>query len=1343
MPNNLQQVALHTWLLLVPILLLIMGVINGLASWQLPVEWHPVWASLPVMLLVGGGLLATQRGYARWARLCGWLLLPMAFYSPVLALMPQGWVSQALVAQVPLLPPVASLAVMVFSICLVAGIASSRARLLWWLGGIGIILLGTVSAVADLRPDLQFPSPWGDAFTAPYSALPALLAGTAMLCMARHPKVMPQVSRGAVWALCGGVLVSGLGWYALIWQQHAAQLRHANEIYNNFKTVAERSADQQQNYLQRMAQRWAQLNSVPDAGYRQLEAESAFRDIPSLEALFWQSEESERFVWGRERGEDFQFLNWLEQHDWVLDWLAVGGSYPRWILPDEERAELALMSVPLSLPNSIEGRLVAVIDLKKLLSEEISALVTPLPIAIHRRGHSMTGNVFSPIENQVELRRGWLVLPGGTRLEVKVYGDGPLVMGGLVGLMPLVLAVGGLILSYLLGFSLTMADLSRRRSLALARAQRNLRSQQRVQTLIARDQPLEETLKAICKVIQAQVPGGIASIMLIDASGERFQKAFSLDLPQEYLDLLQGVEVGPNSGSCGRAAYLRDFVVSADIANDPRWRGFHEATARHGLAACWSYPIIGSSAQLLGTFAIYERQPGYPKSSERRRVMEAVELVSLAVERERHRRALEESEQRYRSLFTYHPDAVFSLDLNGYFTSANTASSMLTGYSLEQLAGAHYSMLVQPEELEDIAALYRSNAKSEAFHYSVFIRHRQGHDVYLDVTNLPIVINGRTIGFYGIAKDMTEKHRRDTELRLLQRSVEASINGIVIVDAKLADMPIVYVNEAFERITGYSRSEVMGRNCRLLQGGETDPERVEQMRRAIAEQREVNVTLCNYRKNGTPFWNNLSLAPVRNDDGMVTHYVGILDDISERKDYEARLSFQASHDTLTGLANRMLFEQQLQHGVQLARRYNRQLAVLFVDLDDFKPINDSLGHDVGDKVLIEIGQRLAARLAPGDTLARFGSDEFVILLPDLSREEEAIRLVESLLTCVRAPCRVGKHELYVGASVGIAFLDKALENPVELIQQADMAMYRAKQKGRNAWECFTHEINDEVNARMALRNDLQEAIEAENFELHYQPLVAADGQRVTGIEALVRWRHPIKGYLSPGLFIPLAEDTGQIGAISDWVLRQACRDMCRLAADGDGPYRVSINVSPLQFHRANFLTGLQQVLLETGLAPEWLELELTEGILMSDAAGAMEILQRLREMGVEVSIDDFGTGFSSLSYLKTLPISKIKIDRSFVRDVVTNQHDSAIVQGIISMAHHLGLVVVAEGIEDEQQRDFLVAHGCDVFQGFLFARPMPFDKLQAYLRQRAAQGAVDMPGEAREILASSASSRNE
>jgi diguanylate cyclase (GGDEF)-like protein len=450
------------------------------------------------------------------------------------------------------------------------------------------------------------------------------------------------------------------------------------------------------------------------------------------------------------------------------------------------------------------------------------------------------------------------------------------------------------------------------------------------------------------------------------------------------------------------------------------------------------------------------------------------------------------------------------------------------------------------------------------------------------------------------------------------------------------------------------------------------------------------------------------------------HFVAVQHDISEHKAYEAQLAHHASHDALTGLANRALFEDRLDHDFALARRHGSRLAVLFIDLDDFKPINDSLGHAVGDKVLKELARRMQSAMRATDTLARLGGDEFVALVPDVEQDLQVTQLVERLLPLIARPYRIDGHELYLTGSVGIAISDDDILEPRELIQQADMAMYQAKQQGRNAYQWFTREITDKVGERVALRNDLQEAIDGQQFELHYQPLIDRDGE-VSGVEALLRWPHPRRGYISPATFIPLAESTGQIIPISQWVLDRACRDMCALSAKGLGEVKVAVNLSPLQFHRASFLSGLRHTLTSIGLAPSRLELELTEGILMDRTETAIDILKALRGMQIGVSIDDFGTGFSSLSYLKYLPIGKVKIDRSFIHELSTSEHDTAIVQGIISMAHHLGLEVVAEGIETREQYQKLKQYGCDFFQGFLLARPMPLDRLEELI----AQGRID------------------
>ncbi|THG86300.1 EAL domain-containing protein [Pseudomonas sp. A-1] len=558
--------------------------------------------------------------------------------------------------------------------------------------------------------------------------------------------------------------------------------------------------------------------------------------------------------------------------------------------------------------------------------------------------------------------------------------------------------------------------------------------------------------------------------------------------------------------------------------------------------------------------------------------------------------------------------------------------------------------------------------------------------------------------------------RSNSRAALLQRCLEASYNGVVIVDALAPDQPIIYVNPAFERITGYRAHEVLGRNCRLLQGSETRQPGVNEIRRCMTEQREVHVVLRNFRKDGSAFWNDLYIAPVPDEHGLVTHFIGVQNDISERKRFESELAYNASHDVLTGLPNRSLLEDRLLQGCQIARRYTRELAVMLIDLDGFKPINDTLGHAIGDRILVEVAQRMAAQIRPGDTLARLGGDEFVVVLPDLAHGEDALLVAERLIHSIARPYQFNELELHVTASIGITVSNGEIEQPVKLIQEADLAMYQAKQHGRNNYQWYTEHLNQEVSERMTLRNELQKAIEGLNFELHYQPQIDARTGALLGCEALLRWPHAERGSISPLRFIPVAEDTGQIVPISQWVLVTACSHQRRLLDQGLAAGVVSVNISAVHFLRQDFVGTVQRSLEYSGLPAHLLELEITETVLLKDAERAIQLLRELKALGVGIALDDFGTGYSSLSYLKDLPIDKVKIDRSFVHELISDQRDAAITQGIISMAHHLDLKVVAEGVETTEQADFLRRNLCDAFQGYLYARPMPYSQLEAYLR---------------------------
>lgn len=438
---------------------------------------------------------------------------------------------------------------------------------------------------------------------------------------------------------------------------------------------------------------------------------------------------------------------------------------------------------------------------------------------------------------------------------------------------------------------------------------------------------------------------------------------------------------------------------------------------------------------------------------------------------------------------------------------------------------------------------------------------------------------------------------------------------------------------------------------------------------------------------------------------------GIAKDITQQREQEAQIAYQARHDLLTGLPNRTLFDERLEAAFLDARENAAPLRVMYLDLDGFKAVNDGLGHAVGNQLLIAVADRLRGLVKPGDTIARLTGDEYGLLLPELGHQEEAIALAERILASVSQPYSLDGAAVHISASIGIASLEGGQGHAQELLQQADIAAGIAKRQGRNTWQWYRGEGQQVTAEEVLLRHDLYTALRHDEFVMHYQPIVEADSSRVRGYEALIRWHHPARGMISPGVFIPLAEQTGQIIPLGRWVLRQACRDAVTMLAKAPGSATVAVNISSLQFRRPGFLEEVEQALIESGLSPEQLELEVTESILLEGVEHASDQIHSLGTLGVRVALDDFGTGFSSLSYLRDLPIHKVKLDRAFIHDIESNPRNAAIVQGVITMAHHLAMVVVAEGIETEAQRQEMCRRGCDLLQGFYFARPAPLDDI--------------------------------
>ena len=567
---------------------------------------------------------------------------------------------------------------------------------------------------------------------------------------------------------------------------------------------------------------------------------------------------------------------------------------------------------------------------------------------------------------------------------------------------------------------------------------------------------------------------------------------------------------------------------------------------------------------------------------------------------------------------------------------------------------------------------------------------------------------GKVLAIEGIVEDITARVEAEEAHRESERRYRSLFdNAIEGIFRTTPDGRYLDANPALARIYGFATpEELVGSLHDIRRQLYVDMTRREEFMRIVKARGEISGFESQvYRKNGDKIWISENARAVFDDEGRVLHYEGTVEDITERRQNQERIEQQANYDSLTGLANRSLLNDRLQQAIYTAASYGARLAVVFVDLDRFKYINDTLGHDVGDRLLQVMAERLTAAVAATDTVARLGGDEFVLLLHGHAGPDTVGAALERLLPTIAAPLRYAQNDIEVTCSIGVALYPDDGNDPATLLKHADSAMYRAKEQGRNNFQFFTEELNRAIKERFDLESQLRRALERGQFELYYQPRVDLTSRQVIGCEALIRWHLPGRGLVPPSTFVPVAEEIGLIGQLSEWVLRTACAQNKRWLDLGKWCV-VSVNVSPQQFRGDGLVPMIANVLDDTGLPPDYLEIEITESTVMHDGERMVDMLHALKDLGLHIAVDDFGTGYSSLSYLKRFPVDRLKVDRSFVQHITWDSDDAVIVRAIIALGHNLGLRVLAEGVETEQQIEFLRTNGCDELQGYYFSKPV-------------------------------------
>ena len=864
------------------------------------------------------------------------------------------------------------------------------------------------------------------------------------------------------------------------------------------------------------------------------------------------------------------------------------------------------------------------------------------------------------------------------------------------------------------------------------------------------DTPPEEPFDDLTLLAARICEAPVALISLIDADRQWFKSKVGLSATETSRDV----------SFCAYAITQPDLFVVPDALADERFATNPFVISDPHIRFYAGVPLVTPEGDALGTLCIIDYEPrelsAHQEEALRTLARQVVaqlemrrgldELAGTIAARDRAEGALRHSEERYRMLVETMSDGLGVQDGNGLVTYVNDKLLEMSGFSLDEMIGRPTTDFFDERNKQVLKEQVARRKKGDRGRYEIEWTAKDGRKIPTIMSPQPIFdAGGHFQGSFAVITDITERKQaeealrkahaglerrveeRTTELRRANKNLRAEIAerkraeelfqtltnnataGIFIVQ----DGKFQFVNPEFQKYTGYTEDELLGRDCFGLIVPE-DQDRVRE--NAVKMLKGERSTPYEYRisnKHGEIRWIMERVASIHYQERQAA--LGSYMDITERKRAEETIGHLAYHDALTALPNWVLFQDRFTLALAQARRNGQSLAVMSLDLDRFKLINDALGHVVGDQLLQAVAKRLESLVPEGDTVARVGGDEFMLLLPGTAAPQEATRIADKILESLRRPFQVAGQELHATTSIGISLYPRDGKDAKTLLKNADAAMYRAKEKGRDNCQLYTAAMKAKASQRVVLESELRRAVERQEFVVHYQPQVSISSGQVVGLEALVRWQHPIRGLVAPGEFIPLAEEAGLIVPLGEWVLRTACAQNKAWQQAALAPLRVAVNLSARQLQQPILVEMVTRVLKESGLAPHYLRLEITEGVVVQDVDLIIPMLRELRRMGVEISIDDFGTGYSSLSYLRRLPIDEVKIDRSFVRDITVDPGDAAIVTAMVALGQSLKLRVIAEGVETEAQLAFLKERQCDEYQGYLFAKPAPAEAVEKML----------------------------